>query len=606
VRLVTGRRSLIGRISQILRLAQAPAWASPLIILLGVAVALLEGFGLILFVPLLQSLGAPASRSSVQPLFDALLQRLPEQGVTAALVGLLFLCIVLKNAVSTGGVWIARKVDGLVGHRLRTQIFDQTLSSCIDYRVGARRAEIATTITGNSWKVGNALAVLYRAVISLLTIIVFAVLMVGISPTLTLIALAFLAAVAGIMRVVTRRAEKTGQAVVEENRQFGIRMWESIESLQLIRAFGREEFERRRLSQTSDNVRRRMLTLDLLWAAPGAITEIAICGVIGGLILAAASTGVGVASLAAFLSLLYRMRGPVSDVMQSRVTLDGLGPAIDDVDELLESSRTPFLADGSRSAEPMRKSIEFRGVSFRYGADQPWALQDVTFDIPAGKTTAIVGESGAGKSTILSLLFRFQDPTHGQVEVDGLPISELRLSQWRGQLALMSQDVQLFHATIAENIAYGRPECSEDDVKRAAAVAHADPFIAALPDGYDTVVGERGLRLSGGQRQRIALARTIVREPDLLLLDEATNALDVESEQAFQLALDQFSHRRTVVVIAHRLATVRNADQIVVLSNGRVVEVGSPQALLKAGGAFARMFDLQQAGFGQGAQTDEL
>ncbi len=603
---MTGRRSLIDRVAQILRLAHAPAWASPSIILVGVAVALLEGFGLILFVPLLQSLGAPASSNAVQPLLDALLRRLPERDVTAALVGLLFASVVLKNAVSTWGVWMARKVDGLVAHRLRTQIFDQTLSSCIDYRTNARRAEIATTITISSWKVGNALAVLYRAVVSLLTIIVFVVLMIGLSPTLTVVAVVFLGVLAAIMRVVTRQAERTGRAVVDENRQFGIRMLEGIESLQLIRAFGREEFERRRLAQTSDNVRKRILGLDMLWSAPGAITEIGICALLGGLIVTAASTGLGVASLAAFLSLIYRMRGPVTDVMQCRVTIDGLGPAIDDVDELLENSRTPFLADGTRAAEPIRRGIEFRGVSFRYGADEPWALQDVTFDIPAGKTTAIVGESGAGKSTLLSLLFRFQDPTQGSVDVDGTPISALRLSQWRSRLALMSQDVQLFHATVAENIAYGRTECSEDDVKAAAVVARANGFIEALPDGYNTVVGERGLRLSGGQRQRIALARTIVREPDLLLLDEATNALDVESEQAFQLALDQFSHRRTVVVIAHRLATVRNADQIVVMSNGRVIEVGSPQALLKSGGAFARMFDLQQAGFNQGAQPGEL
>lgn len=603
---MTGSRTLTARLAQILRLARAPAWASPSIILLGVAVALLEGFGLILFVPLLQSLGAPASRGAVQPLFDVLLQRLPERDVTAALVGLLFASIVLKNAVSTCGIWMTRKVDGLVGHRLRTLIFDQTLSSCIDYRTGARRADIATTMGGSSWKVGNALGLIYRAVISLLTIIVFAVLMVCLSPTLTLVALLSLGAVAAIIRVVTRQAEKTGRAVVEENRQFGVRMWESVESLQLIRAFGREGFERQRIGQASDRLRQRMLTMELLWSAPAAVTEIAICGLIGGLVLAAASTGVGVASLAAFLSLLYRIRGPVADFMQCRVTLDGLGPAIDDVDELLEVSKTPFLTDGSRPAEPMRKGIEFRGVSFRYGPAEPWALQDVTFDIPAGKTTAIVGESGAGKSTLLSLLFRFQDPTLGRVEVDGSPISELRLSQWRSRLALMSQDVQLFHATIAENIAYGRPECSEDDIKKAAAIARADRFIAALPDDYNTVVGERGLRLSGGQRQRIALARTIVREPDLLLLDEATNALDVESEQAFQLALDRFAHRRTVVIIAHRLATIRNADQIVVMSNGRVVEIGSPRALLKSGGAFARLYDLQQTGFGQGTQLDGL
>ena len=161
----------------------------------------------------------------------------------------------------------------------------------------------------------------------------------------------------------------------------------------------------------------------------------------------------------------------------------------------------------------------------------------------------------------------------------------------------MSQDVQLFNDTIAANIAYGRPDATHQDIEAAAEIARAEDFIAALPDGYDTVVGDRGLRLSGGQRQRIALARTILRNPDVLLLDEATNALDVESEQAFQLALEQFSHRRTVVVIAHRLSTVQNADQIIVLAKGRVVESGAPAELLAGRGAFARMFALQHGAF---------
>ena len=588
------RPSFLARAPQILRLARPPSWAGPAIITLGIVSAVLEGFGLVLFIPLLQSLGAPAGAAGPLGVFDKLRNSVPAAYLTAALVGVLCLSILLKNVVNMLNTWLTRKVDGLVAHGLRIKIFDQTLSSCIDYRAGMRRSDIATTLSNNSWKVSQGVALIYRFIISLLTFVVFSALMIAISPTLTLFALFFLAIVALVIRFSTRKADATGQAVVAENKQFGMRMWESIESLQLIRAFGREDFEKDRFRQSSDQLRKRLLTLDLLWAVPAPISEIAITSLIGALILTAHSTGTGIAALAAFLSLLYRMQGPVRELMQSKVSIDGLAGAIDDVSHLLEASAAPFLLDGARDAVALGQGIALQNVWFRYGEDEPWALQDVSFNIPAGKTTAIVGESGAGKSTLLSLLFRFQDPTKGALTADGTPLTALRIATWRNQMALMSQDVQLFNATVAENIGYGRPGAALEDIKEAASIARASAFIEGLPDGYDTIVGDRGLRLSGGQRQRIALARTILRNPDLLLLDEATNALDVESEQAFQLALERFSHRRTVVVIAHRLSTVKDADQIIVMSKGRVIESGPPVELLRSKGPFARMFEMQQ------------
>jgi ATP-binding cassette, subfamily B, bacterial MsbA len=588
------RPSFLARAPQILRLARPPSWAGPAIITLGIVSAVLEGFGLVLFIPLLQSLGAPAGAAGPLGVFDKLRNSVPAAYLTAALVGVLCLSILLKNVVNMLNTWLTRKVDGLVAHGLRIKIFDQTLSSCIDYRAGMRRSDIATTLSNNSWKVSQGVALIYRFIISLLTFVVFSALMIAISPTLTLFALFFLGIVAMVIRFSTRKADATGQAVVAENKQFGMRMWESIESLQLIRAFGREDFEKDRFRHSSDQLRKRLLTLDLLWAVPAPISEIAITSLIGALILTAHSTGTGIAALAAFLSLLYRMQGPVRELMQSKVSIDGLAGAIDDVSHLLETSAAPFLLDGARDAVALGQGIALQNVWFRYGEDEPWALQDVSFNIPAGKTTAIVGESGAGKSTLLSLLFRFQDPTKGALTADGTPLTALRIATWRNQMALMSQDVQLFNATVAENIGYGRPGAALEDIKEAASIARASAFIEGLPDGYDTIVGDRGLRLSGGQRQRIALARTILRNPDLLLLDEATNALDVESEQAFQLALERFSHRRTVVVIAHRLSTVKDADQIIVMSKGRVIESGPPVELLRSKGPFARMFEMQQ------------
>jgi subfamily B ATP-binding cassette protein MsbA len=217
----------------------------------------------------------------------------------------------------------------------------------------------------------------------------------------------------------------------------------------------------------------------------------------------------------------------------------------------------------------------------------------VSFDIPRGTLTAIVGRSGAGKSTLVDLLFRFRDPTGGQILVDGVPLRDLRLASWRRRVALMSQDVQLLNDTVASNIGFGRADATRLDIERAAELAGASAFIAQLPQSYDTMIGDAGARLSGGQRQRIALARTILRDPDLLLLDEATNALDNETEREFQLALRRYAQGRTVVVIAHRLSTVEEADQVIVLDDGRLVETGPPAVLLKARGAFARLHGLQ-------------
>lgn len=564
---------------------------------LGLLAALLEGLSLVLFIPLIQSLGVPArGTGGIERVLDALLLPIRVEQQTVVLVGLVFCFIVMKNLVNLASVAVTKQMEGDVAHRLRARIFDQVLRSCIDYGSTMKRADIATTLTSNSWRAANVLSLFYSMVVAFVTFVVFMALMAVISPFLTICTMIFLIVIAVTVRTVTHHADAIGQEVVTQNKDFGQRMWESVNSLQFIRVFARERYERDRFEMASDRMRRRLLSLDLLWALPAVITEVAIVALIGALILAAGNAGVGIAELAAFLSLLYRLQGPARVLMQDKVALDGMSAMIDDVADLLEKSRLPFLQDGAAEPAPLRISITFDNVSFRYAPGEPWALQDVSLTIPAGKTTAIVGRSGAGKSTILALLFRFYDPERGQLLIDGLPLPHLRLAQWRGRLSLMSQDVNLFHDTIAANIGYGREGASWDEIVAAARVAHADGFISQLPQGYDTVVGDQGLRLSGGQRQRVALARTILRDPDILLLDEPTNALDIESERAFQLAMKRYSQARTVVVIAHRLSTVRDADQIIVMEEGRVAEFGSPDHLLRNAGQFAQMLDLQGSG----------
>jgi ATP-binding cassette, subfamily B, bacterial MsbA len=254
----------------------------------------------------------------------------------------------------------------------------------------------------------------------------------------------------------------------------------------------------------------------------------------------------------------------------------------------------PVVMDrpGARALPALREGIRYESVSFEYEPGRP-VLEEVSFEIRRGEAVALVGSSGAGKSTAMDLLARFHDPTAGRLTLDGVDLREGTVASLRAQLGLVTQETFLFHDTVRANIAYGIAGAGEDAIRAAAVAAHADEFIRALPEGYDTLIGERGVRLSGGERQRLAIARALLRNPPVLLLDEATSSLDTESERMVQDALERLMHDRTVLVIAHRLSTVQRADRIVVLEGGRVVERGTHRDLLEKDGVYRRLYDLQ-------------
>jgi subfamily B ATP-binding cassette protein MsbA len=298
------------------------------------------------------------------------------------------------------------------------------------------------------------------------------------------------------------------------------------------------------------------------------------------------------AEFISFLALSIKLFAPVKNVAKFPATAQ---PGLVAAERVFEFLDAPVEIRDSPNAVPfagLEREIAFEEVTFAYREGEP-VLEGISFRVPQGSVVAMVGPSGAGKSTVVDLVGRFYEVTGGRITMDGIDIRDLRLAELRGQLGIVSQETVLFHDTVRANIAYGRPDASDEAIEAAARAANAHDFIAAMPLGYGTLVGERGTELSGGQRQRIAIARAILRDPPILIFDEATSALDTESERLVQDAIQRLLEGRTVFVIAHRLSTVQRADQILVMERGGIVERGDHATLLAAGGLYQRLYELQ-------------
>jgi ATP-binding cassette, subfamily B, bacterial MsbA len=417
---------------------------------------------------------------------------------------------------------------------------------------------------------------------------------------LALIALVVFPFVGVAVRSIGRRLYRINKRSQEKIAELNVLLHEGFAGTKIVKAFGREAHEAERFDRVND----RLLALALKDHRTDEATDplmevLAALGIMGALwygghqVIAGAMTPGDFFSFTAAVALLY---GPVRQLSRIMNTVQQSTGAVERVFEVLDTP--PAIADraGARALAAFEQAIRFEGVSFRYPGTPAPALRDIDLDIRKGEVIAFVGMSGAGKSTLMDLVPRFHDVTEGRITVDGHDVRELTQASLRALIGVVTQETFLFSSSIYDNIAYGRPEATRADVVRAARQAHAEEFIAACPDGYDTLVGERGVRLSGGQRQRLAIARAFLKDPPILILDEATSDLDAESEFMVQQALADLMRGRTVLVIAHRLATVRNADRIVVVHEGRIAESGRHDELLAHDGVYRRLYALQMEG----------
>jgi len=372
---------------------------------------------------------------------------------------------------------------------------------------------------------------------------------------------------------------------------------ETVSGIRVVKAFGMENYERRRFVSLTGDFLKHQLRVFRVHALSFPIMELlagfGIAGVLfyGGMRVASGETTAG--TLVSFLAALIMLYEPVKRLSRANNEIQQGLAASERIFEVLDEPVAVEDSPSARSLPPFTDSIRFEHVSLHYpGADRP-VLQDVSFNVAAGEVVALVGRSGAGKTSLVNLLPRFIDVTEGSVRIDGHDVRELSQASLREQLSLVTQEVILFNDTVLNNIAYGHDEIDRQKVEEIARAANAHEFIMKLPQGYDTLVGERGVILSGGQRQRLSLARALLKDAPILILDEATSSLDTESERLVQQAIDRLMEGRTVIVIAHRLSTIRHADRIIVLDSGGVVQAGCHEELLAEGGLYSELYHMQ-------------
>ncbi len=570
--------------------------------------SLLDGIVLVILIPLLRHLfgttgalrqGSTQLETVVHRLVEPLVAGLSPGQAAGRLVVVLAIGLLLKNALSYASTQLSVGVqEGLV-RDLRSRIFSHLLTLDLGYfqrtRAGQLIAGIITEVDQTKTAVTASLLALFQ---NLVVVVVTLVVLSQISVRLTLFTLAFVPLLVWMLQKLLRRLRRHSRARTRERGEVTATVTERLGAIRLIRSYGEEAREAANFEAQTNRYRKQVIRTQRYSSLTSPLTEVFSGFLVILIIWAATRPGlIGFAAplapeaIIVFLMAALKLTSPLKTISSYPAVMAVALASAERLFEILDEPSTEMDKPGEGVAR-FQRDIVFDRVSFRYGGGDP-VLSEVSFTLPKGKVLALVGPSGAGKTTLADLLPRFHDPVGGRVLMDGVPLTQLTRRSIRALMGVVSQDTVLLNDTIHANIVYGSPGATRAQVEAAAAAANADGFIAQLPQGYDTMLGERGTRLSGGQRQRIAIARALLRDPPILILDEATSALDTESERLVQQAIDRLMRERTVLVIAHRLATVRDADEIVVLDAGRVVQRGSHEELFRAGGLYRRLYDLQ-------------
>lgn len=563
-----------------------------LALLFSVLAAAFEGLGLGLLIPFLKNLsgsGGDGFHTGWQWIDQwmfaeevPLLTRLYR--ICGLIVVATFLRAIFGYFASTGG----QRARARVVEDMRMRVVNQILDVSVRFFTKKRSGEFLNILTNELQSVGAALSLVMIELTRGSLLLVYVAFMFLISWQLSLLVVLFFGLLAfGLTRIITL-VRQSGKEIPKAGAAFISSATELINGIRTVTAYDMKAFERERMQKASNRYAEAIIRTGERSHLVQPISQAVVGTVLIIVVLLATQFYVlpgklDMALLLTFLFALMRLVPIVHDLNRQRGQWATIDAAMTEVASFLRRHDKPYLENGKRELASFKDDLVFKNVSFSYEPESP-VLQDINLHIRRGTTTAIIGSSGAGKSTLVDLIPRLYDPTEGIILLDGIDLRAYRLSSIRQKIAVVSQDTFLFNDSVRVNIAYGCPDATFDRIRDAAERANALTFIEEMPEGFDTILGDRGVRLSGGQRQRLAIARALLRDPEILILDEATSALDSVSERLVQQSLDNLRRGRTAIVIAHRLSTVESADQIVVLEEGKIVEQGTYEELLEKKG----------------------
>ena len=566
-----------------------------------IAASLFEGASFGMLIPLIQSMvsGSPEIFEKISFL-KAALQYLPSMNQSQNIIfifALIFLLLVGKNIfVYLSNVLIAKLRFGVI-YDLRIRLMHNILRYDIQYLDGIKIGDVIGNITTETQRIGNFLMSVLQFIALSVRVLAYISILFMISWKMSIMVFLLMGAVLLPIEFIMKRIKIFGQKVSVAINQFNYKLTEILGGVRLIRNCGMESQESEKFANVSKDLSQVQYKTNKLIHSIIPLSEVCIFAVIA----ICVSTLVSHIKIdfvkifpymATYLLVLTRTLTQVNALNARRSDAMSCLAALDVYEDMADERGKATIITGNRTISALKEGIEFRNVNFSYTKGKP-VLENLNLVIPTNSVTALVGPSGSGKSTLVNLILRYYDLESGEILINGINLKELNLHKWRKNIGFVSQDIFVFNTSVKNNIMYGVQNVTDEETIQAAQAAHAHEFIMHLPDKYDTILGERGVKLSGGEKQRISIARAIINNPDVLILDEATSSLDTETERLITDAIGKLTKDRTVIAIAHRLSTIFHADNIVVLNKGRVVESGKHADLLSKEGLYKKLFDMQ-------------
>ncbi len=572
-------------------------------IILGFVSAVFNTVGTALLIPLLLSFvgneeiifdKGPAILKKTIGFFDYF----PEKYRFFAIFGAVLLAIILKNITNFTNTLVSGQLSRNIIKNLRLNGIRIVLDVDIDYHNKNKSGDIHNRLSGEMNKTASSIRSIIGLASTIINISVFVWVLISLSWQLTMICIVLFALIAKFNQYFVEKSRKYGHILGMTSKAYANTLFEILGGIRLIKTVSSEEYEYQKMKELTLQREKAELDSQINSGILGPWTEISGILVIFTIVLSGKfiySNNLESFStiILTYLVLLNRLIPLINGLSKLRNSLANAEFSVSMSTDLLRKDNKPIMTNGTKEYELLKEKIELKQLTFAYPGNQDKVLKKINLTIPKGETVALVGASGAGKSTIADLLPRFYDPIEGQIIIDGKDLKEYDLKSFRKAIGFVSQETFLFNNSVYYNIAYGVENATEKDVIMAAKRANAYEFIVNLSKGFDTEIGDRGVLLSGGQRQRISIARALLRNPDILILDEATSALDTVSEKLVQQAIEELCQNRTTLVIAHRLSTIEKADKIVVLNKGEIVEIGNHQELLEKNGYYAKLYSIQ-------------